>query len=33
MRHPLLQEREVGELLEVLVGSTTREPADMTLEV
>jgi predicted transcriptional regulator len=33
MRHPLLQEREVGELLEVLVGSTTREPADMTVEV
>jgi DNA-binding MarR family transcriptional regulator len=33
MRHPLLQEREVGELLAVLVGSTTREPADMTLEV
>jgi DNA-binding Lrp family transcriptional regulator len=32
MRHPLLQEREVGELLEVLVGSTTGEPADMTLE-
>jgi predicted transcriptional regulator len=33
MRHPLLQEREVGELLAVLVGSTTREPADTTLEV
>jgi predicted transcriptional regulator len=33
MRHPLLQEREVGELLAVLVGSTAREPADMTLEV
>ena len=33
MRHPLLQEREVGELLAVLVGSTTKEPADMTLEV
>jgi DNA-binding transcriptional ArsR family regulator len=33
MRHPLLQEREVGELLEVLLGSTAREPADMTLEV
>jgi DNA-binding Lrp family transcriptional regulator len=32
MRHPLVQEREVGELLEVLVGSTTGEPADMTLE-
>lgn len=23
MRHPLVQEREVGELLEVLIGSTT----------
>ena len=32
MRHPLVQEREVGELLEVLVGSTAGEPADMTLE-
>lgn len=26
MRHPLVQEREVGELLEVLIGSTTGEP-------
>ncbi len=33
MRHPLVQEREVGDLLEVLIGSTTGEPADMTLEV
>jgi hypothetical protein len=32
MRHPLVQEREVGELLEVLVGSTAGEPAHMTLE-
>lgn len=32
MRHPLVQEREVGELLEVLVGSTT-ESADMTVDV
>jgi predicted ArsR family transcriptional regulator len=33
MRHPLLQEREVGDLLEVLIGSTTEERADMTLDV
>jgi predicted transcriptional regulator len=33
MRHPLVEQREVGDLLEVLVGSTTGEPADMTLEV
>ena len=33
LRHPLVQEREVGELLEVLIRSTTGEPADMTLEV
>jgi DNA-binding MarR family transcriptional regulator len=33
MRHPLVQERKVGELLEILIGSATREPADMTLEV
>jgi DNA-binding MarR family transcriptional regulator len=33
MRHPLVQERAVGELLEVLICSTTGEPADMTLEV
>jgi DNA-binding transcriptional ArsR family regulator len=33
MRHPLLQEREVGELLEVLIRSTTGEPADMSMEV
>lgn len=33
MRHPLVQEREVGELLEVLIGSRTGEPADMTLQV
>jgi len=30
MRHPLVQEREVGELLEVLIGSTTEESADGT---
>jgi DNA-binding Lrp family transcriptional regulator len=33
MRHPLVQERDVGGLLEVLIGSTRREPADMTLDV
>jgi DNA-binding transcriptional ArsR family regulator len=33
MRHPLFQGREVGELLEVLIGSTTGEPAEMTLDV
>jgi IclR helix-turn-helix domain len=33
MRHPLVQERKVGDLLEVLVGSTTGEAAEMTLEV
>ena len=33
MRHPLVEEREVGELLEVLIGSRTGEPAKMTLEV
>jgi DNA-binding Lrp family transcriptional regulator len=33
MRHPLVEEREVGELLEVLIGSTTGESADTTLEV
>jgi predicted transcriptional regulator len=33
MRHPLVQGREVGELLEVLIGSTTGEPAKMTLDV
>jgi hypothetical protein len=32
LRHPLVQEREVGELLEVLVDSTAGAPADMTLE-
>lgn len=32
MRHPLVQEREVGELLEVLLGSTT-QPVDVTSEV
>src|SRR5688572_18688743 len=32
MRHPLVQEREVGELLEVLVDSRTGERAEMTLE-
>jgi DNA-binding MarR family transcriptional regulator len=33
MRHPLVEEREVGELLEVLIGSRAGEPAKMTLEV
>jgi predicted transcriptional regulator len=33
MRHPLLQKREVGELLEVLIGSPTGESKDMTLDV
>jgi DNA-binding MarR family transcriptional regulator len=33
LRHPLVQERKVGELLEVLIRSTTGEPADMTLHV
>jgi DNA-binding Lrp family transcriptional regulator len=33
MRHPLVQGREVGELLEVLIGSTPEESADMTLDV
>jgi DNA-binding transcriptional ArsR family regulator len=33
MRHPLVEGREVGELLEVLIGSRTGEPAKMTLEV
>jgi DNA-binding transcriptional ArsR family regulator len=33
MRHPLVQEREVGDLLEVLIGSTPEEAAEMTLEV
>jgi hypothetical protein len=33
LRHPLVQEREVGELLEVLTHSMTGEPADMRLEV
>jgi hypothetical protein len=32
MRHPLVEQREVGELLEVLIGSATGEPAEMTLE-
>jgi predicted transcriptional regulator len=29
MRHPLAQQREIGELLEVLIGSNTEEPADV----
>ena len=33
MRHPLVEGREVGELLDVLIGSRTGEPAKMTLEV
>ena len=33
MRHPLVEEREVGELLEVLIGSRTDEAAKMTLDV
>jgi DNA-binding MarR family transcriptional regulator len=32
LRHPLVQEHEVGELLEVLLGSMTSEPAGMTLD-
>ena len=31
MRHPLVEQREVGELLEVLIGSRTGEPAKITL--
>jgi predicted transcriptional regulator len=31
MRHPLVEQREVGELLGVLIGSRTGEPAKMTL--
>ena len=33
LRHPLVQERQVGELLELLIRSTTGEPADMRLDV
>ena len=33
MRHPLVQEHEVGDLLAVLVRSNTGEAAEMTLEV
>ena len=33
MRHPLVQKRKVGDLLEVLVGSPTEGAAEMTLEV
>jgi DNA-binding transcriptional ArsR family regulator len=33
MRHPLVEEREVGDLLAILSGSATEESADMTLEV
>jgi DNA-binding MarR family transcriptional regulator len=33
LRHPLVQNGEVGELLEVLIGSASDEPADMTLNV
>lgn len=32
MRHPLVQERRVGELLELLIGSTAGQSADMTLD-
>ena len=32
MRHPLVEEREVGELLEVLIGSRAGAPAKLTLE-
>jgi len=32
MRHPLVEQREVGELLEVLIDSRTGEPGEMTLE-
>ena len=33
LRHPLVQELEIGELLEVLTHSTTGKPAEMRLEV
>jgi DNA-binding MarR family transcriptional regulator len=29
MRHPLVQEREIGDLLEILTRSTSQEPADV----
>jgi len=32
MRHPLVEQREVGELLEVLIDSRTGESGEMTLE-
>jgi hypothetical protein len=28
MRHPLVQEREIGDLLEILAGATSEKPAD-----
>jgi hypothetical protein len=32
MRHPLVEQREVGESLEVLIDSRTGESGEMTLE-
>jgi DNA-binding MarR family transcriptional regulator len=29
MRHPLVQERQIGDLLEILTGSTSEKPADV----
>ena len=29
LRHPLVQEREIGDLLEILTGSTGEKPADV----
>jgi DNA-binding MarR family transcriptional regulator len=29
MRHPLVQQHEIGDLLEILTGSTRRDPADV----
>jgi DNA-binding MarR family transcriptional regulator len=29
LRHPLVQEREIGDLLEILAGSTSERPADV----
>jgi predicted transcriptional regulator len=33
LRHPLVRNGEVGELLEVLIGSASGEPPDMTLDI
>jgi DNA-binding MarR family transcriptional regulator len=29
MRHPLVRQREIGDLLEILTGSTSKQPADV----